>query len=155
MDQMKEKLSKSSMVCWSIWKARNDVVWNNKSVRAGNVVSSTIAYLTQWEKVQSMGKVTSHLPVVSKGSTEQWTKQDPSSVKVNCDAALFKRAGQYGVGCIVRDDKGELLYAASICFVGRSGVHYAEAIGKKESLSWIKAKVDSVEGSGDPMPHLR
>ena len=45
---------------------------------------------------------------------------------------------------------GELLYAASICFVGRSEVHHAEAIGIKESLSWIKAKVDSGEGSGDP-----
>lgn len=106
MNQMKEKLSKISMVCWSIWKARNDVVWNNKSVRAGNVVSFAIAYLTQWERVQSMGKVTSHLPVVSTGSTEQWAKPDPGSVKVNCDATLFKRAGQYGVGYIARDDKG-------------------------------------------------
>lgn len=61
MEQMKEKVAKISVVCWSIRRARNDVTWNNKNVRAGNVVSAAVAYLSQWQDVQKKG----NLPPIS------------------------------------------------------------------------------------------
>lgn len=33
------------VVCWSMWKARNEVVWNNKSTRAYVVVARAKKYL--------------------------------------------------------------------------------------------------------------
>lgn len=105
LEHLKEKATKISMVCWSIWRARNDVVWNNKNVRAGNIVTAAFAYLSQWKEVQNLGKLTSPIPVQSTGSTERWAKPDMGCVKVNCDATIFTSSSRYGVGWIARDDK--------------------------------------------------
>lgn len=38
MDKHKDKVELVAVVCWGIWKARNDVVWNNTSPRTEMVV---------------------------------------------------------------------------------------------------------------------
>ncbi|XP_074346607.1 uncharacterized protein LOC141685403 [Apium graveolens] len=111
LEYHKEKATTISMVCWSIWRTRNDVVWNNKNWRASNVVTSVIAYLTQWKDAQKLGKAVSPKP------------------------------GHL----TVRNDKGEMLFAARSCFPGKPKVHHAEAIGIREALSWIKVEIDKNE----------
>ncbi|XP_074367545.1 uncharacterized protein LOC141707985 [Apium graveolens] len=154
-DVMKEKVAKISVVCWNIWRARNEVIWNNRNVRAGNVVSVAVAYLSQWQDVQKKRKVTSHMPNSSPGNIERWTKPERGCVKINCDAALFTSTSQFGVAWVVRNDKGDLIYANCRCFVGKPESHYAEAVSIREALSWAKDAIDSREESNDPDLQLR
>ncbi|KAK1353661.1 hypothetical protein POM88_052026 [Heracleum sosnowskyi] len=41
-----------SMVCWCLWKNRNDIVWNQKSSDATTVVYSARNVLDQWQSAQ-------------------------------------------------------------------------------------------------------
>lgn len=145
LENHKDKAAVFSMVCSSIWRARNDIVWNNTSQRAENMVSPAIAYFKQWTEVQKLGKAISPIPVPLTGAVEQWNKPEVGSVKVNCDASIFKNSCLFGVGWIVRDDNGELIYAARSCFAGKPEVHHAEAIGIREALSWVKGELDKDE----------
>ncbi|XP_074361952.1 uncharacterized protein LOC141702152, partial [Apium graveolens] len=141
------KMAMISMVCWSIWKARNDEIWNNRKSRAGNVVSNAIAYLSQWKDVQKMGNNNLPRPGNSTGSLERWSKPDIGCVKVNCDATIFNNSNQFGVGWIVRDERGKLVHAACLSFQGKPEVHFAEAVGMREALSWVKSELDNNRGS--------
>ncbi|XP_074361239.1 uncharacterized protein LOC141701494 [Apium graveolens] len=44
------KRDKARMIilCWGIWRARNDVVWNNRRQPALKIIAKTWEYLTQW-----------------------------------------------------------------------------------------------------------
>lgn len=55
LEHHRSKAELIGTVCWSIWKSRNEVVWNGNTMRAGTVVNIASAYLTQWQKVQVMG----------------------------------------------------------------------------------------------------
>lgn len=41
-------------LCWSIWKARNEIVWNKKRVSVNKIVAMAKQYLLQWKTVQGM-----------------------------------------------------------------------------------------------------
>lgn len=36
-------------LCWAIWRARNELVWNKKTSMVNMVVATTAEYLTQWK----------------------------------------------------------------------------------------------------------
>ena len=40
------------MVCWMIWKHRNELVWNQRSLEITEVVESAYSILNQWKSVQ-------------------------------------------------------------------------------------------------------
>ncbi|KAL8100581.1 hypothetical protein AgCh_032729 [Apium graveolens] len=140
MEQLAHKVGFISTVCWGIWRARNDVVWNEKITRAAQVVSIAKAYLTQWKNVRTIGGSTPAKQVSITGIIERWAKPRENGVKINCDASLFGNSGRYGIGWIARDDNGKLIYASSLTFAGTPEIHWAEAIGVREALSWIKAE---------------
>ncbi|XP_060965665.1 uncharacterized protein LOC115720502 [Cannabis sativa] len=41
------------VICWALWKARNELVWNNKQPLANVVVQSALAYFDQWKSAKS------------------------------------------------------------------------------------------------------
>ncbi|XP_060972143.1 uncharacterized protein LOC133038110 [Cannabis sativa] len=90
-------------LCWSIWNARNDKVWNNK-------VSS----------VESDG-------------AEQWQPPHGDSIKVNVDAAIFADTNQFGFGFVVRNSQGLFMEGVTKLFNGSATPEFVEALGVKES----------------------
>lgn len=54
------------MLCWCIWKARNDFVWNKKHAQVDVVVATTKDYHVQWRKAQSLSTM-ALFQVTSKG----------------------------------------------------------------------------------------
>lgn len=48
----KDIILSSVMICWMLWKNRNDLVWNQKCLDASEVVFSALSNLNQWQFVQ-------------------------------------------------------------------------------------------------------
>uniref|UniRef100_A0A803PJN1 Reverse transcriptase domain-containing protein n=1 Tax=Cannabis sativa TaxID=3483 RepID=A0A803PJN1_CANSA len=61
-----------SMLCWALWRCRNDFIWNNTQPSVNKVISSAKLTLDQWKSAQSLTKTlsnncTSHQKVLEFG----------------------------------------------------------------------------------------
>lgn len=59
-------------------------------------------------------------------------------VKVNTNAALFDSPSKYSHALVVRDHAGSLVEAIANCCQESVTLDFAEAIGIREALSWVK-----------------
>ncbi|XP_060974450.1 uncharacterized protein LOC115696255 [Cannabis sativa] len=137
------------MVSWSIWKDRNDFLWNKKI----NVIANVIVYahlqntgalqhsvLNQWNLARS--NRFELLPVIlhTYSSGEHWTAPDVGFVKVIVDGVVFAASQSYGVGGIARGNDGRVIEAFSLHKADCVHPSLVEAIGVIEALSWVKKK---------------
>ncbi|KAL8145631.1 hypothetical protein AgCh_003685 [Apium graveolens] len=133
-----EDREKVAMVCWADWRARNELVWNQKESQASKVVESAVEYLKQWKLAQ----VNSNIALVSSleegDEAYNWVKPQIDTTKVSVDAAIFKDREEFGFGMVARDHLGGLIKAKSVLQKGVSTPEIAEAMEIKEALSWIK-----------------
>lgn len=58
--------------------------------------------------------------------------------KINTDAAVFEASNRFSFAFAARNNKGELLEVRSRCKEGFTTPECAEAMGIRETLSWIK-----------------
>ncbi|XP_074352995.1 uncharacterized protein LOC141692156 [Apium graveolens] len=96
-------------LCWVIWRARNDRVWNQKSSSANKTVAAARQYLTQWTETQCRSFVTPLQPYVEGDGASKWVKHQSNKVKVSVDAIVFEEWGGVGFGMIARDSRGSWL----------------------------------------------
>lgn len=127
------------MVCWPVWKARNDKVWQQRVRGVEEVVVFADITLDRWRKAQDRGNIPTLRPLCVGDGLELWIKPD-SGIKVNVDAAIFDQDGKYGFGVLVRDSAGSLVKVMARWQIGRIDPEVAEAIGIKEALSWAKTQ---------------
>ncbi|XP_074347512.1 uncharacterized protein LOC141686373 [Apium graveolens] len=125
-------------MCWSIWKARNNMVWNEERSTVQAVVFSTMRYLADWRKAQVYSTKTLYQDVIQGDKVDSWVKPKKDEVKVTVDAAVFKEQNRYGVGMLARDDEGVVVHGRSDSYEGVVRPEFAEAIAVKEALSWVK-----------------
>ncbi|XP_062103683.1 uncharacterized protein LOC133814782 [Humulus lupulus] len=126
------------MICWSLWNARNGIVWQQRTSSVEYIVKSARIYLDQWLKAQDNNFFLSLGPTYPGDGLELWTKPDVNSVKINIDAAIFTNEFKLGLGAVVRDHQGVVLTYRLWCKQGNLQPDVAEAMGLKEVLSWIK-----------------
>uniref|UniRef100_A0A803QI56 Reverse transcriptase n=1 Tax=Cannabis sativa TaxID=3483 RepID=A0A803QI56_CANSA len=126
------------VLCWAIWSARNDVVWQKKSVTAASIVVLATGYLEQWKNAQNSRIETSWSGLKADDGAEHWTVPSIDHIKVNVDAALFDSGNKYGCGLVARDHHGMLIEGKTKLFTGSVSPEVAESIGIREALSWIK-----------------
>ncbi|KAM6569095.1 hypothetical protein CsatB_017080 [Cannabis sativa] len=128
-----------SMLCWSLWKFRNDKVWNAKSPLVEEIVTSAKLTLANWINAQNRFQTTpiSHSRV---DNNEHWTPPSFQKLKVNVDGAIFQQEERFGAGMVARTSAGALLEARQTSFSGVVAPIMAEAVGIKETLNWIKSK---------------
>ncbi|XP_060965674.1 uncharacterized protein LOC133034579 [Cannabis sativa] len=127
------------MICWAIWNARNDLLWNQKSSAAATIVLSARSNLNQWKCAQQ--RRMEPLTHVAHGvEDERWTKPDINTIKVNVDGAIFQASNSHGFGFIARDCDGIMIEARTSITLGSASPEVAEVIGIKEVLSWLKTK---------------
>ncbi|KAL8147598.1 hypothetical protein AgCh_005064 [Apium graveolens] len=60
LHESRENKVKMIMFCWSLWRYKNDVVWNKKISRPERVVAATLEYLSQWKIAQNRFYKTCH-----------------------------------------------------------------------------------------------
>ncbi|XP_074337681.1 uncharacterized protein LOC141674880 [Apium graveolens] len=104
-------------VSWTVWKVRNDKVWNNKNNFANSVLFSARSYLKQWRETQSRAFVALPRAGLAEDGASSWVKPQELTVKVNVDVAIFQEHVSYGAV------QPEL----------------AEVMAIKEALSWMEA----------------
>ncbi|XP_062076333.1 uncharacterized protein LOC133781375 [Humulus lupulus] len=135
-----EQVCRATMVCWAVWKARNETVWEKKTSSVEEVITSASVTLNHWRKAQDKTTLLS-LSLENNGArSEFWIKPGTNQIKINVDATLFQQESSYGFGLVARDSSGRLIEAKT-CYQG--GVfpdEVVEAMGIKEALSWIKSK---------------
>ncbi|XP_074327609.1 uncharacterized protein LOC141665523 [Apium graveolens] len=131
------------MICWLLWKNKNDLIWNQQSMEASEVVSSACSVLNQWNSVQD--RTFDHFMgyMIPEDGDEHWRHPPVNSVKINTDAAIFEESNCYSHAFVVRDHEGKLVEARSRCLRGSLNSELAETLGIKEALSWILEKDQS------------
>uniref|UniRef100_A0A803Q8D5 RNase H type-1 domain-containing protein n=1 Tax=Cannabis sativa TaxID=3483 RepID=A0A803Q8D5_CANSA len=125
------------MILWSIWKHRNELVWNSKQQDSNKVLS--VAKLNYVDLVDARNKLVVAADSCVVGGVDKWTAPDFPFLKVSVDGALFSSHGSYGVGLVARTVAGIVMAARTLCKGGDLQPHIVEAIGVKEALSWSKA----------------
>ncbi|KAM6569605.1 hypothetical protein CsatB_017590 [Cannabis sativa] len=134
-----EVVREVAMVGWKIWAVRNDLVWNEKTCSAIEVVRSARVVLDQWKNAQSQ-KMGALLIDDINNVSERWRKPFLNMVKINVDSAIFQEENKFGFGLVARDHSCRLIEAVSGSRFGAVHPGVAEVIGVKEALSWIKRK---------------
>uniref|UniRef100_A0A803QS69 Reverse transcriptase domain-containing protein n=1 Tax=Cannabis sativa TaxID=3483 RepID=A0A803QS69_CANSA len=126
----------AGMVLWSIWKVRNEVVWNEKQPTSEEVLFLAKLNFVDWYNAQNQELGSPNEP--NRVSLEHWTPPTFPKYKVNVDGALFPNEKSYGIGLVARDSFGLVIQAKTLKKAGDLQPHEVEAIGIKEALSWIK-----------------
>ncbi|XP_060962124.1 uncharacterized protein LOC133032261 [Cannabis sativa] len=96
--------------CWAIWNARNDKVWQNKSVGADSNDLLFIGYIPG-------------------DGAEQWVAPSANSIKINVNATVFNETHNYGVSVVARHSNRLLVEGCTKLFQGSVDSMVAEAIG--------------------------
>nr|GMD04040.1 uncharacterized protein LOC109191080 [Ipomoea batatas]GME07842.1 uncharacterized protein LOC109191080 [Ipomoea batatas] len=91
------------MICWRVWAARNDKVWNGKSANPESIVESTKCYLADWKSI--VGGVDDK-PNSRNKPDQRWEKPLPVYLKLNTDASVDPQSNKTGYGWVLRNDAG-------------------------------------------------
>lgn len=84
-----DKRAEIATVCWSLWKARNEMVWNNRSTRIYVIIAQAKQYLEHWRYAQKSTTIT-RFPQLQEGDgVSAWVKPQVMQTKVSVDAATF------------------------------------------------------------------
>nr|GMD55825.1 uncharacterized protein LOC109151883 [Ipomoea batatas] len=123
-------------VWWSIWRARNEAVWNGKPWQLSNVVNEIHRNIEAW---QSLGNV----PLLADSPSHAWQVDDAENadaVKVFVDAAVFSNPECAYYGYVVLNPNGLFVAARNGTLGCMNDVHLAEALAVKEDLLWVKGR---------------
>ncbi|XP_074347310.1 uncharacterized protein LOC141686155 [Apium graveolens] len=109
------KKAEIATVCWSIWKARNDVVWNKKYTQVYVVIARAKQFLDQWRNAQKSAVCTSYPQLLEGDGSCVWVKPQESMIKVSVDASTFQEFNASGIGIVARNASGGMMVARTVC----------------------------------------
>lgn len=133
----REKRVVIGLFLWSIWFRRNMWVWNKQAMSVFGVHAMALQLLQDWKRSQEHQDQEERRK--QQMSSRQWRKPQEGWVKVNIDAACRDHSGVIGMGCIVRDDRGEFVRARSATARGGMPPREAEAWSFRAALLWMKS----------------
>ena len=109
-----------------LWFRRNNFIHEGSFSHPNEVVCEVLGAIDDLNRIQRQGLMHSMEPGAV--SPKSWTKPLVTWVKVNCDAALDKTKGLFGMGVAVRDSDRRLLAAKSLIRRGRVELAVAEGM---------------------------
>lgn len=148
--KINEFVSKVAMTSWSIWKARNEFVFQQTPVVVKNIA---IRMEQAWEELCTVStKAPADCPApqpVSSSVIAKWRAPDQGRFKFNCDASWKKEFGGGFGAIILRNHKGDLLNEKKFKVIGNSAL-ICEAMALREACFMAKAlNLRSVEIESD------
>ncbi|CAN1262715.1 Putative ribonuclease H protein At1g65750 [Linum perenne] len=119
---------------WSLWRERNERVWNQYSKPENVIVKLGRDHIEEWWRLRQRG-ATGVGAGRDRGCT-RWHPPAEGNVKINIDAALFGSERKFGVGLVARDNDGRLKGVRRELFAGLPPAHEAKARGLLEAIKW-------------------
>lgn len=99
------------MLCWSIWNAKNDKLWNNMYANPWAITEKARSLLENWREAQAGKKQSTH---DAQSHEIKWRKPPTGWIKINIDAAVDQNRKKMGMGCVIRNEEGEFVGAHSM-----------------------------------------
>ena len=99
------------MLCWSIWKHINELVWQAKIPVMNEVVTFAKLNFVDWRNAQKMYSISAQIREANREEKEHWTTPNFLTIKVNVDGAISDNDGRYGFGMVARSSAGLVLSA--------------------------------------------
>nr|GMD45596.1 uncharacterized protein LOC109160848 [Ipomoea batatas] len=123
-------------ILWTVWKNRNEYVWNNKQWNVNAIRISVTNCIKDWQCWCDLQKAnTSSIPL----QTVQRTQGiDASWVYCEVDASVIENSASFGA--VIHTHSGLFLAAISGPLRPVNEARLAEALAIKEALSWLKSK---------------
>jgi len=120
---------------WSIWKQRNNKVWNEVIDTQRFVFERAKTLPDDWKTTKDFRQPTSSMqrPV----QYPRWQKPMEGRFKCNIDASFSKHLNRVGIGTCIRDDSSSFVLARTEWFSPLCDVHVGEALGLLSALEWV------------------
>lgn len=128
-------LSEFAVICWKIWWARNEVIWNQHAVPAGVVLHQSLEFLDEWRSAQQCRQHTAPPPAQQSGA-------HGGSFDWQCytDAAIFVASRSVGSGSVTCRSDGTFLHAFTSYRPGCFGPRIAEALALRLALEQVVSR---------------
>ncbi|KAG5033819.1 hypothetical protein JHK85_009120 [Glycine max] len=98
---------KFSMILWSIWKNRNEKVWNNLDISPATSISLSDQFYSEWSHARRKSNNIPSLPAQQVHGT--W--EPPPLGYITCNVAIFQDINAFGADLCIRA-KGWALFKA-------------------------------------------
>ncbi|XP_019197365.1 PREDICTED: uncharacterized protein LOC109191235 [Ipomoea nil] len=128
-----EVLDKFLMVCWGVWRSRNQYVWEGVVFNSDMMLRRTLSFWQGWKHANETEQADEQVQVLSR-----WKPPQSGRWKLNTDASVNAAAGITGIGWVLRGHDGGFMAAKNVRFEGVYTINEAEAIAVREAFSWFK-----------------
>lgn len=120
------------MLFWSIWKARNDKLWNNLQCSHLDVIIKGTAALQAFHS-------TSHNRIIHPRQhvSHSWVPPSPGWLKVNVDGAFKVDSLRGGVGVVLRDFDGQFVAGFGTPMAHVNSAEHVEAMAVLLALQFV------------------
>ncbi|XP_061994725.1 uncharacterized protein LOC133712604 [Rosa rugosa] len=128
----KEVFERLLMGIWSLWKNKNEMLWENTSKPGSALFLSSMTWLDEYKQARTS-------PIAPQPKTKaSWQPAQHGEVKINVDGAFLPTLTQGGLGGVIRDYKGQFVasFAHPIQFVSSA---------KQVELLAIRAGLDLIQ----------
>lgn len=101
-----------AMVLWSLWRGRNELLWEGNRIRSSSHIHRTTTFLSDWKQARNLVRVANEH--AGSESQARWTDPPQGYYKCNVDAAFFNDLGKTiktSFGMCIRDDNGQFIVA--------------------------------------------
>lgn len=113
----KDKAELFVVLCWQVWKARNELVFENSQAPPRLYISRVSDWLHEYQQAQ----VRNHSASPNSEESKSWCCPPQEILKINCGGAFDVARDKFGVGFVVRNWKGDFVVAgAKTLWVGSS-----------------------------------
>ncbi|XP_075669899.1 uncharacterized protein LOC142639635 [Castanea sativa] len=121
----------SALIAWLLWNRRN-LLCLNKPVHSLQMLPSLADGMLQ-DFINVQEPV---LRPVETTSTNHWSQLDQHCYKANYDGAVFKSSNTAGLGVVIRDSRGDILGAMSVCVPLPHFVPKVDALACRHAVSF-------------------
>jgi ribonuclease HI len=128
-------------ITYCIWLARNNLIYNNKSIPAIEAVHQATQNLHDFKLHSTIARLpaTSPKPPSVICNSNSWSPPPVHSLKLNVDAHLTND-GRWALGWVMRRSDGSCAGAGTKVLKGYDDAAMAEATGIFEALKWVESQ---------------
>ncbi|XP_024634419.1 uncharacterized protein [Medicago truncatula] len=116
-----------AVILWSLWKHRNNKVWNNVTETAQQTGERAMNFLSSWKNAQDVRNQNTNRN--THGVIDSWEKPSPGRFKCNVDASFSTTLNKVGFGACIRDAEGNFVIARTAWTTLLLDVNMGEAMG--------------------------